>query len=83
MTESAVETGRADDGEVEPLLRRFDFYHLHDGKTRELAKMFSELAYRMTNEIPQGKGRSISLRLLAGARDAAVRYSRATVNHTP
>lgn len=83
MTESAVETGRADDGEVEPLLRMFDFDKVTDARQREVLKMFSELAYRLTNMIPKGKGRSFSLRLLAGAMDVASRYSHGTVNYTP
>ena len=63
----------ADDGEVEPLLEWFDFDHLPMGIMRSISSMFSGLAYRVVREIPQSEERSVVLRRLLEAKDAAVR----------
>lgn len=59
--------------ETEPMLRYFEFDHLPEGKIRETSHYFSDLAYTIVGELPRTPERTVALRKLLEAKDAATR----------
>lgn len=57
----------------EPLLRYFDFDHLPFGPLRETSARFHELAWDVIQMLPRSAERTVALRKLLEAKDAAVR----------
>lgn len=60
------------DPEESPILKYFVFTHLPD-KLAEVSKEFAFLAYHIENNLPKGPKKSVALRKLLEAKDAAVR----------
>ena len=58
---------------TEPLLRYFTFDHLPAGPLRETSKMFARLANDLTAVLSRSAERTVALRKLLEAKDAAVR----------
>lgn len=58
----------------EPLLQFFRYDHLPE-HLREKSQMFGELAQRIVMELPRNPERTVALRKLLEAKDAAVRAS--------
>jgi len=54
------------------MMKWFDIEHL-SGKPRDTSAMFADLAYRIEAVIAPGPERTVSLRCLLQAKDAAVR----------
>ena len=54
------------------LLQFFDYDHLHDD-LKAVAMPFSALAYDLLNHLPNNSERTVALRELLGAKDAAMR----------
>lgn len=59
----------------EPMLRYFRWNHLPEGPLREASKPFCDLAERVVHTIPRTAERTVALRKLLEAKDAAVRAS--------
>lgn len=57
----------------DPILRYFEFAHLPDGLLRQTSKTFNVLAYLLVDELPRNPERTVALRKLLEAKDAAVR----------
>jgi hypothetical protein len=57
----------------ERMIKWFDFGHLPEGRLREVSKKFHALAKYVTEELPIGPERTVALRKLLEAKDAAVR----------
>lgn len=57
---------------TEPILQYFSFQHLPQ-RLAEVSKPFSELAHQIVEELPRNPERSVALRKLLEAKDAAVR----------
>lgn len=60
------------DPERSPIMRYFSYGHLPE-KLREISYPFFELAERMESTLPKGPEKSVALRKLLEAKDAAVR----------
>lgn len=56
----------------DPILRYFEFDHLPDGLLRQTSKTFNVLAYLLVDELPRNPERTVALRKLLEAKDAAV-----------
>ena len=57
---------------ISPILRYFSYDHL-PGPLQEISKRFSELAWYMESDIPNGPEKSAGLRKLLEAKDCFVR----------
>lgn len=55
-----------------PILRYFTYDHLSEN-LQQVSKKFCDLAWRMEQELPDGAEKSVVLRKLLEAKDAAVR----------
>jgi hypothetical protein len=62
----------SDTSESEPMLQFFGYQHLRED-LRETSRPFGELANWMVQTLPRNPQRSIALRKLLEAKDAAVR----------
>lgn len=60
-------------GQESPLLRYFDYRHLPAGPLRETAGAFAGLAERIDTTLPAGPEKTVALRKILEAKDAAVR----------
>lgn len=58
-----------------PILRYFEFHHLGDPKLRDISSCFRAFAYTLDTHLPSGAEKSVALRKLLEAKDAAVRAS--------
>lgn len=58
--------------ETEPIMQFFSYEHL-PSELREVSEPFSELANRIVDELPRNAERTVALRKLLEAKDAAVR----------
>lgn len=56
-----------------PILRYFAFEHLPEGPLRDTSARFAEVAEDMGKTLPDGPEKSVALRKLLEAKDAAVR----------
>lgn len=56
-----------------PLMRYFEFQHLPEGILRDTSMRFSNLACDIDAELPNGSEKTMALRKLLEAKDAAVR----------
>ena len=56
-----------------PILRYFAHAHLPDGILRDTSEEFGVLARKVDNSLPDGAEKSVALRKLLQAKDAAVR----------
>lgn len=59
---------------VEPIMQFFGFAHLPAGP-QEVSRPFGELANRIVETLPRNAERTVALRKLLEAKDAAVRAS--------
>lgn len=57
---------------MEPKLSYFEYSHLPE-HLRAISKPFSELAWKLVNDLPPTNERGVALRKLLEAKDAAVR----------
>lgn len=57
---------------MERMLKLFAYTHLRDD-LQEVSKPFFDLAHRLANTVPAGPERTVALRKLLEAKDAAVR----------
>lgn len=57
----------------EPMLRWFEYDHLPEGPLRTTSAQFAALAYTVTEALPRTPERTVALRKLLEAKDAAVR----------
>lgn len=57
---------------MEPILQFFEFRHLPD-KLQHVSAPFRDLALAMVSELPRNPERTVALRKLLEAKDAAVR----------
>jgi hypothetical protein len=55
------------------LLRYFEYAHLRSGTLRDVSRRFAELAYEVDELLPGGAEKTVALRKLLEAKDAAVR----------
>lgn len=55
------------------VLKYFKFGHLKEGPMREMSEKFSDLAMQLVAKAPRNPERSVALRKLLEAKDAAVR----------
>jgi hypothetical protein len=62
---------------MEPILQFFTIQHL-PGHLAVVAEQFQALAYELVNHVPRNAERSVALRKLLEAKDAAVRAVLAT-----
>jgi hypothetical protein len=60
------------DPEQSPILRYFEYEHLPEN-LKNVSMQFSDLANLMENILPKGPEKSVALRKLLEAKDAAVR----------
>lgn len=58
--------------EVEHILQFFDYAHLRE-ELQDISEPFSDLAYSVVMQLPRNPERSVALRKLLEAKDAAVR----------
>lgn len=58
---------------MHPILRYFQITHLASGPLRRTAGMFTDLACLLDDQLPDGAEKSVALRKLLEAKDAAVR----------
>lgn len=58
-----------------PILKYFAFEHLPDGPMKATSMMFHNLAHQLETRLPPGAEKSVALRKLLEAKDAAVRAS--------
>ena len=58
---------------VDRMLKWFAYDHLPDGPIQETSKRFNELAHGIVDKIQPGPERTVALRKLLEAKDAAVR----------
>lgn len=56
-----------------PLLRYFEFDHLQEGPLRNASRPFHALAHQLEDMLPPGPEKTVALRKLLEAKDAAVR----------
>lgn len=56
-----------------PVLRYFEYEHLNNASLRYVSKQFHDLAILMEEHLPTGPEKSVTLRKLLEAKDAAVR----------
>lgn len=61
-----------EDPHVEPILQFFDFDHLPP-HLKQVSAHFHELAYQIVQHLPRNTERTVALRKLLEAKDAAVR----------
>lgn len=57
----------------ERMLKWFRWEHLFQDDLREMAFAFETMAYRIVNDIERGPERTVALRKLLEAKDAAIR----------
>lgn len=57
---------------MEPILQYFSYDHLKED-LKEVSKPFCELAHQVVNTLPRNPERTVALRKLLEAKDAAVR----------
>jgi hypothetical protein len=56
----------------EPILQYFDYAHLRED-LQQFSRPFGELAYKLIETLPRNPERTVALRKLLEAKDAAVR----------
>lgn len=59
----------------EPVLQFFDYEHLKNEKLKDVSRPFKDLAQLLVVTLPRNPERSVALRKLLEAKDAAVRAS--------
>lgn len=57
----------------EEMLKFFAFWHLPEGAMRETSRLFCHAAYMVVRTVPRSAERTVALRKLLEAKDAAVR----------
>lgn len=62
---------------IDPILEWFDFSHLRDGPMKDTSAKFYALAMDLVNYLPRSAERTVTLRKLLEAKDAAVRSAKA------
>jgi len=60
------------DPQAEPIVQFFAWLHLPE-RLQDVSKPFGELAYRIVETLPRNPERTVALRKLLEAKDAAVR----------
>lgn len=60
-------------GRDEPMLRWFDYEHLRSSAMRSMSSQFKNLAIDVCDRVPASEERTVALRKLLEAKDAAVR----------
>ena len=63
---------QTDDGQQEPILQFFEFKHLPPD-LQSVSEWFNGLAHMIVDELPRNPERTVALRKLLEAKDAAVR----------
>ena len=58
---------------TDPILEFFSFEHLREGPLKATSAMFAELAMKIVSTLPRNAERTVALRKLLEAKDAAVR----------
>lgn len=58
---------------MNPILRYFEYEHLRAGPLRDTSMLFCTLAYKVVGTLPHSAERTVALRKLLEAKDAAVR----------
>lgn len=58
---------------IDPILRYFEYEHLKPGPLRETSRDFNHLAFDLVRRLPRVAERTVALRKLLEAKDAAVR----------
>jgi hypothetical protein len=58
---------------TEPILQFFEYAHLRSEKLRDVSQPFCQFAYSLVETLPRNPERSVALRKLLEAKDAAVR----------
>ena len=59
--------------EASPIMKFFTFEHLPVGKLQETSRLFAELAQTIESSLPENAEKSVALRKILEAKDAAVR----------
>ena len=72
MTENTIPVEKLQELQKEEILRYFSYRHLKP-ELQEISKPFAESAYRIALTTPQCEERSVALRKILEAKDAAVR----------
>lgn len=70
--DSALKNGLAPPPEVEPILQYFVYAHLPE-RLQAVSKPFGDMAQSIVSNLPRNPERSVALRKLLEAKDAAVR----------
>lgn len=63
----------ATENPAEPMLRYFEHEHLPEGPLRTTSAVFASLAKAVAHDLPRSPERTVALRKLLEAKDAAVR----------
>lgn len=58
---------------LDPILQYFEYEHLKLGPLRDTSRDFNHLAYDLVRRLPRNPERTVMLRKLLEAKDAAVR----------
>jgi hypothetical protein len=58
---------------IDPILKYFAFEHLREGPLRTASSKFAVLALNLARSLPRNPERTVALRKLLEAKDAAVR----------
>lgn len=56
-----------------PILAYFNYTHLREGVLQDTSRKFHALAYDLDESLPDGPEKSVALRKILEAKDAAVR----------
>lgn len=58
---------------IDPILKYFAYEHLREGPLRTTSAKFSVIAFNLARSLPRNPERTVALRKLLEAKDAAVR----------
>lgn len=58
---------------IDPIMRYFSFAHLKTPELQEVSRRFADLACWVASELPRNPERTVALRKILEAKDAAVR----------
>lgn len=72
MTDTPIPCSTRDTRAEEPILQFFEFRHLPES-LQKVSRPFGQLAYIIAEDLPRNPERSVALRKLLEAKDAAVR----------
>ena len=59
--------------EASPIMKFFTFAHLPAGKLQETSRLFADFAQTIESSLPENAEKSVALRKILEAKDAAVR----------